>query len=125
MLLPRGGEVVRLVHNGDQHLTIGRARRKHVFDGIDIGRLAAAHSLGQLHAEPRLAVPALIKNLPGDDNLYRSSILISLANFGTNARTAVPVIVSALTDQDELVRQSAAFALKEIDPEAAAKAGLK
>ena len=67
----------------------------------------------------------MIKNLPGDDNLYRSSILISLANFGTNARTAVPVIVSALTDQDELVRQSAAFALKEIDPEAAAKAGLK
>jgi len=94
-------------------------------DTDSIVRIAAASSLGQLHSEPELTVPALIKSLRSDESLFRRTILVSLANFGTNARTAVPVIVIALNDQDELVRQSAAFALKEIDPEVAAKAGLK
>ena len=94
-------------------------------DTNNLVRSAAAVSLGQLHSEPELTVPALIRYLSSDNSLFRGLILISLRDFGTNARAAVPAIVSALTDQDERVRQNATFALKEIDAEAAAKAGLK
>jgi len=41
------------------------------------------------------------------------------------ASIAVPVLVKLLNDPDALVRRSAANALKAIDPEAAAKAGVK
>lgn len=85
----------------------------------------AASSLGQIHARPDIAVPALIKNLSSTDPLLRGTILISLGLFEGKALEALPVIMVALKDPDPLVRQSAGFALKQIDPEAAAKAGVK
>lgn len=86
---------------------------------------AVVGSLGQLHMEPKLVVPALMKDFPGTDTLLRMGILTSLAQFGPEARESAPMIVEALKDQDGDVRESAAFALKEIDPAAAAKAGVK
>jgi HEAT repeat protein len=86
---------------------------------------SAVVSLGHLHAEPDLAVPALMKDFPGNDTLLRSLILVSLGRFESKGRESVPMLVEALNDNDESVRSSAAFALKQIDPEAAAKAGVK
>jgi len=70
-------------------------------------------------------VPALINDFPGTNTLLRSLILVSLGQFGPEARESVPMIMEALKDQDADVRESAASALKEIDPTAAAKAGVK
>jgi len=81
--------------------------------------------LGHLHAEQGLAVPALIKDFPGNDPLLRSSIMWALGRFETNARAAVPMLLEALSDTDPTVRGDAAITLKQIDPEAAAKAGVK
>ncbi|MDB6067665.1 MAG: repeat protein [Pedosphaera sp.] len=94
-------------------------------DNTGIVQYAAAHSLGQLHAKPELAVPALMNSFSSNDALLRSSIMVALTQFGVAAKDAVPMIVAALNDKDELVRMNAGFALKEIDPEAAEKAGVK
>ena len=60
---------------------------------------------------------------------YQSSTLITVINdfgaMGTNAKPAIPALVKFLADPDEQVRTSAAAALKAIDPEGAAKAGVK
>jgi HEAT repeat protein len=87
--------------------------------------LAAVFTLGQLHAEPGLAVPALMKHFPGNGLDMRKLILRALAGFETNASTAVPMLVESLSDEDQEVRRDAASALKQIDPAAAAKAGVK
>jgi hypothetical protein len=81
--------------------------------------------VGQLHAEPGLAVPALMKDFPGKDPELRSLILDALGRFETNGKAAVPLFLETLSDNDQAVRDDAAFALKHIDPAAAAKAGVK
>jgi HEAT repeat protein len=88
-------------------------------------RHGAAMSLGQLHAQPDVAVPALTNAFPGTDPLLRFLILNSLGKFGNKAREALPMIAEALKDNDINVSNSAVFAFKQIDPEAAAKAGIK
>src|SRR5258708_6947335 len=85
----------------------------------------AVEVLGRLHAEPALAVPALMKDFPGDDPGLRSLILMAIGEFETNAGAAVPMLIESLSDNDQTVRNDAAWALKHIDPVAAAKAGVK
>ena len=82
-------------------------------------------ALGHLHAEPGLAVPALMNDFPGNDPELRVWILMAIGPFETNARAAVPMVLEALSDNDQEVRDQAAWALKRIDPAAAAKAGVK
>ena len=50
---------------------------------------------------------------------------IALGNYGSQAREAFPKIVPLLKDKDRETRNDARVALKKIDPEAAAKAGVK
>src|SRR5882724_1701436 len=78
-----------------------------------------------IHAQPELVVPALMRDFRSTDTLLRSLILTSLAQFEGKARESVPMVVEALKDTDQNVSNAAAFALKEIDPEAATKAGVK
>ena len=85
----------------------------------------AVLALGRLHAEPALAVPALMKDYPGNDPGLRSFILEAIEGFGTNATAAIPMLLEILTDNDRDVRYQAASALKQIDPEAAAKASVR
>jgi len=85
----------------------------------------AVQALGQLHAEPGLAVPALMNDFPGNDQAPRVLILMAIRKFGTNASAAVPMLLQALSDKNQRVRDEAASALKQIDPAAAAKAGVK
>jgi HEAT repeat protein len=49
----------------------------------------------------------------------------SLAGFGAEAKSAVPALTQALNDPVAVIRTNAAASLKAIDPEAAAKAGVK
>jgi HEAT repeat protein len=85
----------------------------------------AVTALGELHAEPGLAVPALMKDFARKDSNLRGQILGVIGGFGTNASAAVPMLLEALSDSDQTVRTVAASALKQIDPAAAAKAGVK
>ena len=49
----------------------------------------------------------------------------ALAGCRTNAQPAVPALLLLLSDQKEEVRKAATNAIKAIDPEAAARAGVK
>jgi HEAT repeat protein len=88
-------------------------------------RCDAIFALGKIHAEPELVVPALTKFLKDPDREVRASTISSLELFGSDAKPAVSALVQSLNDQNGLVRKLAKSALKKIDPEAAAKAGLK
>jgi len=88
-------------------------------------REVAVWSLFGVHTEPQLVVPALVRAL-GDTNwVIRLVAARGLGNFGTNAQQAVPALVILLSDPNMRVRPNATNALKAIDPEVAAKAGVK
>jgi HEAT repeat protein len=62
----------------------------------------------------------------GDSEIYLRSIAAKgLARIGTNAQQTVPDLIPMLNDSNALIRSAATNALKAIDPEAAAKAGVK
>jgi HEAT repeat protein len=88
-------------------------------------RNAYIHVLGQIHAEPGLVVPAVMKSLHDSDATVRSSAAETLGRFGADAKAAVPALIELLEGQDANLSWAAAKALKKIDPEAAAKAGVK
>jgi hypothetical protein len=86
-------------------------------------RVTAARSLGQIHAQPELAVPALMQSFPGNDPILRRSIASALGQFGGHAKAAVPMLLQSLNDTN--IQDAVKKALQEIDPAAAAKAGVK
>jgi vesicle coat complex subunit len=88
-------------------------------------RYAAVWTLGFIHARPELAVLALASRLGDTNENVRGIATVNLAAFGSDAKSVVPELVSALTDTSPDVRARAAIALKKIDPEAAAQAGVK
>jgi HEAT repeat protein len=55
----------------------------------------------------------------------RGVAIESLVEFGAQAKPAVPTLIGLLTDSEAYIRHDASNALKEIDPDAAAKAGVK
>jgi HEAT repeat protein len=79
-------------------------------------------TLGEIHAQPDQVVPVLINYLNDSNKKVRAYSALALSYYGTDAKPAVPALFDLLNDKD--TRFSATFALKRIDPEAAAKAGL-
>jgi HEAT repeat protein len=88
-------------------------------------RGAAGYALVQLHNEPELVVPVFSEFLTNADANMRVWGASLLGGFGSDAKAAVPLLLKELADADLDVRASAERALKEIDPEAAGKIGLK
>jgi hypothetical protein len=88
-------------------------------------RLTAVHALSQIHGEPSVVVPVLVKFLSHANPLVRTEVTEGLGNFGTNAQSALPALVQSLTDSNRLVRNAATNAFKQIDPEVAAREGVK
>jgi len=82
-------------------------------------------ALADFHAEPELVVPALTNALNDPNGKVRIFACMALWKVGVAAKPAVPALVKALDDSDSSVRGQAALALKQIDPEAAAQAGVK
>ena len=70
-------------------------------------------------------MPALAKLLSDTNINVRYAAARGIQHFGTNAHQAVPALVLSLRDSSSGVRYAATDALKAIDPEAAAKAGVK
>jgi hypothetical protein len=76
------------------------------------------------------AVPILIKGLTNQFPDVRGEAAHFLTDgpcsrFPSQRKEAIPLFVKLLNDPDEDVRRSAANELKEIDPEAAVKAGIR
>jgi len=93
-------------------------------------RSEAAMALGDVHQEPeklvRILMDFLEKYRADRINWFPSYDAIrSLAKFGTQAKSAVPLLVELLNDPQQGIREAATNSLREIDSEAAAKAGVK
>jgi hypothetical protein len=84
---------------------------------------AAISSLGKIRSEPETVIPLLIPYLE-DDNLDVAAAG-ALAEFGSLAKAAVPKLLPLLHAKDDDDRAAARDALLKIDPDAAAKAGVK
>lgn len=80
---------------------------------------------GALKKFGELAVPDLLRLLDDKDAKARVLGITVLGIIGPKAKAAVPALVKALEDKDAQVREVAADALKMIDADAAAKAGVK
>jgi HEAT repeat protein len=89
-------------------------------------RSEAAQALGHVHKRLDAVLPALLKNLKDPDASVRLGTADALGLLGPDAKSAVPALLEVWrSDPDRTVSPFAAFALKKIDPEAAAKAGVK
>jgi HEAT repeat protein len=94
-----------------------------VLKGSDRLHEDAIRALGNIHSDPEVVIPLLIPYLTNDD--FNDKAAIALGNYGSLAKEAVPKIVPLLKARDKDDRYAARVALKQIDPEAAAKAGVK
>ena len=94
-------------------------------DDDDDLRYFAARALGHIAEEPDLTVPALAARLEDRSVEVRKMAAHSLGQFRQRAQLAVPALLQAMQGNDSGVKLTALFALKEIDPEAAATAGVK
>jgi HEAT repeat protein len=82
-------------------------------------------ALSGVDVEPQQVVPALVNALSDTNWFTRLMAAKGLGHLGTNAQQAAPALVPMLSDPNAMVRRGATYALKAIDPEAAAKAGVK
>jgi HEAT repeat protein len=87
--------------------------------------LCAVDALGYIHAKPESAVPALVNCLADANGDFTGHAIDALARFGVDAGPAVPELLKFLDSPDEVLKGKARAALKEIDPETLAKAGVK
>lgn len=86
--------------------------------------------LGEVHDDAQRVIPILVDLLdkpqnPQHSEIIHSDALWALRQFGLEAKPAVPSILKLLNDEREAIRSEATNALKAIDPEAAAGAGVK
>jgi HEAT repeat protein len=93
-------------------------------------RSQSLSALGRIHSEPAVVVPIFIKSLNDSDATVRWVAAGYLGSHALDARPAVPALIELLKDTNStglnlMVRKEATNALKKIDPESAAKAGVK
>jgi HEAT repeat protein len=82
-------------------------------------------SLGLLHRDADICVPAIASFLNSTNDYTRQASLVSLRQYGTASKPAISGIIPCLADADGVVRKLATNALRDIDSEAAAKFGIK
>jgi HEAT repeat protein len=90
-------------------------------------RSFALSALGQIQPDPLLTVPVLVAGLDDPFPVARVFAATALGYYGPEARAAVPALLRMLATNNAAGSEhhEAASALKKIDPEAAAKAGVK
>jgi hypothetical protein len=76
----------------------------------------AITSLGEIHSQPDIVIPFLMKYLSDDD--LNDEAATALSEFGSLARPAVPKIIPLLHADDDDAISAAQAALLKIDPEA-------
>src|SRR5205823_1749196 len=75
-------------------------------------------------ADPGKLVDLVAAGLESENAGVRKRAAQVLGEFGAGAKAAVPALLQALRDRENTVREAAAAALRRIDPQAAAKAGV-
>ncbi len=85
----------------------------------------AADLLAEIGGGNEAVVAALAEELKDKDAEVRRNAALFLARVGGGSKVAAAALTKALKDNDGNVRQAAAIGLFKIDPEAAAKAGIK
>jgi HEAT repeat protein len=91
----------------------------------DAVRGPAAKALIQIQPDPDLLIPPLIQYLGEPEGSGRDEAAEALAEFGPRAKAAVPILVKLLDYRgDKDLMRAVRHALKTIDPDVAAKAGL-
>jgi 3-methyladenine DNA glycosylase AlkD len=90
-----------------------------------IVRIHSVLTVGAIHTQPEKVVPVLMDLMKDSLEGIRRSSAEALGNYGTNASPAIATLSNALNDPKLSVRDAAEDALKQIDPETAAKAGIK
>jgi HEAT repeat protein len=93
----------------------------------DVGwNLAGLQGFSLLGTNAQSAVPALIAILNQNTSRQSQSYTIgALSCIGPSAKEAVPTLLRFANDPDPVMRSTAAIVIRQIDPEAAAKAGIK
>lgn len=105
-------------------------------DTNEMVRGVAFWALGRILPDPQLTIPVLVAGLGDPLRGYHWQAAVALGEYGPEARAAVPALLRALATNDaflsslgmaDRLRFNDPFrsALKRIDPEAAAKAGVK
>lgn len=89
-------------------------------------RSKAAEALGHIHSDSQKVIPALIASLNDPASDVRGEAAEALGGWGKESAAAVPRLIQLLDDRsDRDLMTSVRESLKEIDPTAAAKAGVK
>jgi len=102
--------------------TILPALRKALADSDKFVRINAVISLGQIaETRPEAVLDDLIRGLRDSSPSVKIFAADFLARLGKDARSAVPELVNMAEGLDRLASGKAVSALKQIDPEAAAK----
>ena len=102
--------------------------RTHLKDPSPEVQFGAVLALELVRQSPDRVVPVLVDYLnqtPPPASSVQPYAIRSLAKFGTGAKSAVPLLLGLLNSPDMSQRVTATNALKSIDPEAAAKAGVR
>ena len=88
--------------------------------------LAAGEALWRIDGQAKVAIPLLIEALNRYPYLARGSVR-TLREIGPAAQPAVPALLSVIADRKAkpILRAEAAQALKTIDAQAAAQAGIR
>jgi hypothetical protein len=95
-------------------------------DGSPRVQAGVIQSLGRFAREPEIVIPSLAELVRNsNDKMVRYSAIVALQEYEAKTESVVSALVQALQDQNFEVRLRATIALKKIDPEAAAKAGVK
>jgi HEAT repeat protein len=100
---------------------------KHLDDPNQDVSVSSAEALENIPPKSVEEVPALLRilNGPPKELFIAIHVMDRLGQFQSQAKAAVPAILPYLHNNDIATRDCAAKALKQIDPEAAAKAGVQ
>jgi HEAT repeat protein len=88
-------------------------------------RVNAARSLWQITGDTNTTLPVLIDALRKQQGYFRTRAADKLGEMGSAARSAVPALLEKRHDPDLGVRAAVIRAVQKIDPEAAAREGLR
>ena len=88
-------------------------------------RAPAAKALGDIQCQPETIIPLLTSYLEDPEDEVPVAAVEALGEFGALSRSAFPRMIPLLKNHDKDLQHALRSALKQIDPEEAAKAGVK
>lgn len=89
-------------------------------------RDAGLRALGALHLKAEVSVPALVTALDSTNHLFAFDVALTLQAYGAAAKPAIPALIDYFErEENPNLHGTIIHVIDQIDPEAAAKAGIK